>query len=158
MSFFRTLQFSKGAVSLFANPKFEKSLAFAKYIETNLNDAGKDVGDLPFDFEETTAAPTLDQLLTIKSFVDERKGIVPTTFSPSQVFAPAKPALDAAGKTFPDDWKSHKIIETLIKADTFDKPTVIRPILVDWEKGQVAIDDLEEAKRLWQELVTREAS
>ncbi|RDW23616.1 hypothetical protein B0I72DRAFT_141943 [Yarrowia lipolytica] len=156
MSFFRTLQFSKGAVSLFANPKFEKSLAFAKYIEKNLNTAGKDIGHLPFDFEETTTAPTLDQLLTIKSFVDEKKGIVPSTFTPAQVFAPAQPALKAAGKTFPDDWKSHKIIETLIKADTFDNPTVIRPILVDWEKGQVAIDDLEAAKKLWEELILRQ--
>ncbi|KAG5359502.1 hypothetical protein CJU90_5325 [Yarrowia sp. C11] len=157
MSFFRTLQFSKGAVSLFANPKFEKSLTFAKYIENNLATAGKDIGDLPFDFEETTNAPTLDQLLTIKSFVDEKKGIVPASFTPSQVFAPAQPALKAAGKSFPDDWKAHKIIETLIKADTFDKPTVVRPILVDWEKGQVAIDDLEAAKKLWDELVAREA-
>lgn len=143
-------------MSLFANPKFEKSLAFAKYIEKNLNTAGKDIGDLPFDFEETTTAPTLDQLLTIKSFVDEKKGIVPSTFTPAQVFAPAQPALKAAGKTFPDDWKSHKIIETLIKADTFDNPTVIRPILVDWEKGQVAIDDLEAAKKLWEELILRQ--
>lgn len=156
MSFFRTLQFSKGAVSLFANPKFEKSLALAKYIETNLNTAGKDVGDLPFEFEESTTAPTLDQLLTIKSFVDEKKGIVPGSFTPSQVFAPAGPALKAAGKSFPEDWKSHKVIETLIKADTFDSPTVIRPILVDWEKGQVALDDVEAAKKLWQELITRE--
>lgn len=144
-------------MSLFANPKFEKSRALAKYIETNLNEAGKDVGDLPFDFEETTSAPTLDQLITIKSFVEDRRGIVPTSFSPSQVFAPAAPALKEAGKSFPEDWKtSHVILETLLKADTFDNPTVIRPILVDWEKGQVAIDDLEEAKRLWQELVTRE--
>lgn len=157
MSFFRTLQFSKGAVSLFANPKFEKSLAFSKYVENSLSSRGQSIEDLPFDFEETTQAPTLDQLLTIKGFVEDKKGIVPPSFQPSEVFAPAQAALKAAGKPFPDDWKAHKILETLLKADSSDKPTVIRPILVDWEKGQVAINDVEAAKKLWEELVVRKS-